>query len=100
MTPIQTIKNFGDVMKITYDEKSSRMEAIGRLSPTDVTRLLDALTTYYSKRKAIRCKRIAELSAELSKLVLRDCSFYADTHALIAVGKTIVLDAERKVITG
>lgn len=93
---IQTVENFGDVMKLTYNEKSKRVEAVGRISPTDTTRLLDSIASYYATRRGAKCKRISELAAELSKLVMADCSYYADTYALAVVGKTIVLEADHR----
>lgn len=95
MMSIEQIDKFGDVREIKYDTEARQMIAVGRVSPTDISRLLNKMSEYYTKDTSKRGKRIEELSKELSKLILKDCSFYADTHSYIANGPTIQLIPEK-----
>lgn len=97
-TKIECIENFGDINKLAYNEKTNRMEAVGRISPTDTARLLLKIAEHYATAKTTRGKRIYELASDLAKLIKTDCDFFADTLMLAALGKTICLDTERKEI--
>ena len=95
---IERIDLFGDTRKIEFDPERKEFLGVGRVSPTDVSRLLDKVAEHYAPAKTKRGKRIAELSAELSKLVKSDCDFYADTYSFIANGLTLLLQGECKTI--
>ena len=93
---IERIDLFGDTRKIEFDPERKEFLGVGRVSPTDVSRLLDKVAEHYAPAKTKRGKRIAELSAELAKLVKSDCDFYADTYSFIANGLTLLLECDRK----
>ena len=95
---IERVDLFGDTRKIVFDAERKQFQGVGRVSPTDVSRLLEKLTGHYAHAKTKRGKRIAELSAELATLVKADCDFYADTYSFIANGLTVLLEPEAKVI--
>lgn len=95
----EVVENFGDVCKITYDTQAKQMTCVGRLSPTDISRLLEKIADCYSATKKKQGKRICELASELAPLLKKDCSFFADTISLVAPGNTILLEPDRKVIT-
>lgn len=96
---LERIDLFGDLRKIVFDAERKEFQGVGRISPTDTARLISKIAEHYSTSKSKRGKRIAEISAELSKLVKEDCAFYADTYSYIASGFTFVLNPEQKVIT-
>lgn len=98
-TKRERVDLFGDICKIAFDVERKEFQGVGLLSPTDAARLINKIAEHYSTSKSKRGKRIAELSAELSKLVKEDCDFYAETYSYIAGGSTIVLSNDRKVIT-
>ena len=95
---IERIELFGDIHKIEFDPDRKKFQGVGRVSPTDVSRLLDKVAEHYAPAKSKRGKRIAELSSELAKLVKADCDFYADTYSFIANGLTLLLQGECKTI--
>ena len=93
---IERIDLFGDTRKIEFDPERKEFLGVGRVSPTDVSRLLDKVAEHYAPAKTKRGKRIAELSAELAKLVKADCDFYADTYSFIGKGFTLLIESEIK----
>ena len=95
---IERIDLFGDTRKIVFDIERKQFQGVGRVSPTDVSRLLEKLAEHYGPAKSKRGTRIAELSAELAKLVKADGDFYADTYSYIANGLTMLLEPDRQVI--
>ena len=95
---VERVDLFGDTMSIVYDAERNEMQGVGRLSPTDTSRLLDKIAEHYGAAKTKRGKRIAELAAELARLVKTDCDFYADTYSFIASGKTIKIGTDQQVI--
>lgn len=95
---VERVDLFGDTCKITYDENHKAFIGVGRISPTDVSRLLEKVTEHYAAKASRRGQRISELSSELAELIKADCSFYADTYSYIASGTAIVLESDRKVI--
>lgn len=95
---IERVDLFGDTMSIVYDADRNQMQGVGRVSPTDASRLLEKIAEHYGPAKTKRGKRIAELAAELAKLVKADCDFYADTYSFIAAGKTIKMGTDQMVI--
>lgn len=94
---IERVDLFGDTQKIAFDPERKQFQGVGRVSPTDVSRLLEKIAEHYGPAKSKRGKRIAELAAELATLVKADCDFYADTYSFIANGFTMLLDTDRKV---
>ena len=95
MPKIERVDLFGDTRKIVFDMEHKQFLAVGRVSPTDVSRLLEKIAEHYGPAKTKRGKRIAELSAELAKLVSADCSFMADTYSYVAKGETLVLTLDK-----
>lgn len=95
---IERVDLFGDTRKIAFDTERKQFLGVGRVSPTDVSRLLEKIAEHYGLAKSKRGKRIAELAAELAKLVKADCDFYADTYSYIANGLTMLLEPDRQVI--
>lgn len=93
---IERVELFGDTCKIIYNFERKQFQGVGRVSPTDVSRLLDKLSEHYSTSRTKRGKRIAEISNELSKLVKADCNFYADTYSYIAGGETLLFESDVK----
>ena len=94
---IERVDNFGDTRKIVFDIEHKKILGVGRVSPSDVSRLLEKMSEHYSSTKTKRGKRIAELSADLAKLVRSDGKFYADTYSYIAKGETLVLTLDKEV---
>jgi hypothetical protein len=95
---IERVDLFGDTRKIAFDTERKQFLGVGRVSPTDVSRLLEKLAEHYGPAKTKRGKRIAELSTELAKLVKTDCDFYADTYSFIAGGLMMLLNTDQQVI--
>ena len=95
---IERVDMFGDTYKIAFDMERKQFQGVGRVWPTDVSRLLEKLAEHYGPAKTKRGKRIAELSSELAKLVKADGSFYADTYSFIASGLTMQLNTDQQVI--
>jgi hypothetical protein len=93
---IERVDLFGDTRKIVFDTDRKQFLAVGRVSPTDASRLFEKIAEHYAPAKTKRGKRIAELAAELAKLVKADCDFYADTYSYIANGETLVLTLDRE----
>ena len=96
-TQIERVDNFGDTRKIVFDIERKQFQGVGRVSPTDVSRLLEKIAEHYGPAKTKRGKRIAELSADLAKLVRSDGKFYVDTYSYIAKGETLVLTLDKEV---
>ena len=95
---IERVDLFGDTRKVAFDNERKQFQGVGRISPTDVSRLLEKISEHYGTAKSKRGKRIAEISAELAMLIKNDGSFYADTYSFIANGLTILLEPEQKII--
>ncbi len=92
---IELIENFGDTYRIVYNKTRNRMECVGRLSPTDTSRLIQAIADHYSSAKKAKGKRIYALASELWKLIKDDCTFFTDTVSLVAIGNTILLEPDK-----
>ncbi len=95
---IEVVENFGDTCKIVYNKVRNRMECVGRLSPTDTSRLIQSIADHYRSARKAKGKRIYALASELWKLVKDDCTFFADTISLVTVGNTILLEPDKIVI--
>lgn len=95
---IEQINFFGDIHKILFDKDRNEFLGVGRLSPTDVSRLLEKISEHYSNSKTKNGRSISELSSELAKRLFKECDFFADTYSYIAKGETLILDSVRKTI--
>ena len=81
----------GDVHRLRYEASRKQMVADVLLSPTDVRRLLDTMSTYYAGAKTKRRQRLRELSEELAKLVEQDCTFFVEGTAYVSTGSAVRL---------
>ena len=88
-----TVPLCGDIYELTCRE--NRMIAIGRTSPTDFARMLDAITNAYSGDKRKVSARIRELASELSKLYKRDCNIMLLPEFLVSGTETIELKTKQ-----
>ena len=95
---IERVDLFGEIRKITYDTDRKEFQGVGFVNSRDVSRLFEKIAEHYVEAKSKRGKRIAEISAELAKLVKEDGDFHAETHSYIVDGASIVLKPDVKVI--
>lgn len=95
---MERVDLFGDTGKIVFDPERKKFMAVGQVSSTDASRLIEKIAEHYGPAKTRRGKRIAELAAELAKLVKVDCDFVAETYSFIANGFTMLLETDQKVI--
>ena len=49
---IERIELFGDIHKIEFDPDRKKFQGVGRVSPTDVSRLLDKVAEHYAPAKS------------------------------------------------